>query len=115
MNVKVASEKIVGSQIKINSRQNLSIWVIFETDEENLENIPGQLDQKPEIVVPPPQPKPIITEIENQVIDIKKEFLQSFFEMNNDFIYIEPKLIPIIPGEDPTVINKVSEFSEDNF
>jgi serine/threonine protein kinase len=115
INIKDASEKIVGSQIKINSKQNQSIWVIFETDEENLENIPGQLDQKPEIVVPPPQPKPIITEIENQVIDIKKEFLQSFFEMNNDFIYIEPKLIPIIPGEDPTVINKVSEFSEDNF
>ena len=121
MNVKVASEKIVGSQIKINSRQNLSIWVIFETDEENLENIPGQLDQKPnqdeteEKVEHHPQPKPIINEIENQVIDIKKEFLQSFFEMNEDFIYIEPKLIPIIPGEDPTVINKVSEFSEDNF
>ena len=115
INIKDASEKIVGSQIKINSKQNQSIWVIFETDEENLENIPGQLDQKPEIVVPPPQPKPIITEIENQVIDIKKEFLQSFFEMNNDFIYIEPKLIPIILGEDPTVINKVSEFSEDNF
>ena len=114
INIKDASEKIVGSQIKINSKQNQSIWVIFETDEENLENIPGQLDQKPEIVVPPPQPKPIITEIENQVIDIKKEFLQSFFEMNNDFIYIEPKLIPIIPGEDPTVINKVSEFSDDN-
>ena len=96
INIKDASEKIVGSQIKINSKQNQSIWVIFETDEENLENIPGQLDQKPEIVVPPPQPKPIITEIENQVIDIKKEFLQSFFEMNNDFIYIEPKLIHII-------------------
>ena len=121
INIKDASEKIVGSQIKINSKQNQSIWVIFETDEENLENIPGQLDQKPnqdeteEKVEHHPQPKPIINEIENQVIDIKKEFLQSFFEMNEDFIYIEPKLIPIIPGEDPTVINKVSEFSEDNF
>jgi len=117
INIKDASEKIVGSQIKINSKQNQSIWVIFETDEENLENIPGQLDQKPEIVVPPPQPKPIITEIENQVIDIKKEFLQSFFEMNNDFIYIEPKLIPIIPGEElfflvvpPNSKLKVSSF-----
>jgi hypothetical protein len=48
-------------------------------------------------------------------IDLKKEFLKAFDEMNEDFIYFEPKLIPIIPGDDPTVINKVSEFSEDNF
>ena len=46
---------------------------------------------------------------------IKKEFLEAFEGMNDDFIYIEPKLIPIIPGDDPAVINKVSEFSEDNF
>ena len=36
-------------------------------------------------------------------------------EMNDDFIFIEPKLIPIIPGDDPAVISKVSEFNEDYF
>ena len=46
---------------------------------------------------------------------IKKYFYDGFFTMNDDFIYIEPKLIPIIPGDDPSVINKVSEFAEDNF
>jgi len=35
--------------------------------------------------------------------------------MNDDFIFIEPKLIPIIPGDDPAVISKVSEFNEDYF
>ena len=38
------------------------------------------------------------------------------FEMvNDDFISIEPKLIPIIPGDDPEAINKISEFCDDNF
>ena len=30
--------------------------------------------------------------------DINEIFLEEFYHMNNDFIYIEPKLIPIIPG-----------------
>ena len=46
---------------------------------------------------------------------IQKEFLKAFDEMNDDFIFIEPKLIPIIPGDDPTVISKVSEFNEDYY
>ena len=46
---------------------------------------------------------------------IQKEFLKAFDEMNDDFIFIEPKLIPIIPGDDPAVISKVSEFNEDYF
>ena len=123
INVKDASEKIVGSQIKINSRQNQSIWVIFETDEENLDNIPGELEG---FKIYDIGNKEITgqetTKIEhdesqnkNQVNDIKKEFLNMFFEMNNDFLYIEPRLIPFIPGDDPSVINKVSEYSGDTF
>ena len=46
---------------------------------------------------------------------MKKEILEAFDIMNDDCIYIEPKLIPIIPGDDPAVINKVSDFNEDNF
>ena len=127
INLKEASSKIVGSQIKINSKQNQSIWVIFETDDdENLDSIDSKMIEMPQekenkIVIKPPQPEPIIpneTEKKQIKVDdetIKKEFLTSFFEMNDDFIYIEPKLIPIIPGDDPAIINKISEFSEDNF
>ena len=126
INVKEASDKIVGSQIKINSKNNQSIWVIFETDEDNnLDNIPSNMidkfdeesknnkvdndDDKHKIIVE----KNIIKKVDDATI--KKEFFESFELMNDDFIYIEPKLIPIVPGDDPTVINKVSEFSEDMF
>ena len=126
INVKEASDKIVGSQIKINSKNNQSIWVIFETDEDNnLDNIPSNMidkfdeesknnkvdndDDKNKIIVE----KNIIKKVDDATI--KKEFFESFELMNDDFIYIEPKLIPIVPGDDPTVINKVSEFSEDMF
>ena len=126
INVKEASDKIVGSQIKINSKNNQSIWVIFETDEDNnLDNIPSNMidkfdeesknnkvdndDDKKKIIVE----KNIIKKVDDATI--KKEFFESFELMNDDFIYIEPKLIPIVPGDDPTVINKVSEFSEDMF
>ena len=46
---------------------------------------------------------------------LRKNILEAFEKMNDDFIFIEPKLIPIIPGDDPAVINEVSEFSEDNY
>ena len=66
-----------------------------------------------------------IDEITNKMdgIDIKKkkvnektldeEFLKVFESMNDDCIYIEPKLIPIIPGNDPDIINKVSDFNDE--
>ena len=47
--------------------------------------------------------------------EIMREFQNAFDEMNDDFIFIEPKLIPIIPGDDPAVISKISEFNEDYF
>ena len=130
INLREASSKIVGSQIKINSRQNQSIWVIFETDDENLDSIDSKMvdipqdndkdkdkNKKPDDDVSGGDGQNIIVKNQVKVDDetIKKEFFESFFEMNDDFIYIEPKLIPIIPGDDPAIINKVSEFSEDNF
>ena len=44
---------------------------------------------------------------------MKKEILEAFDIMNDDCIYIEPKLITIIPGDDPAVINKVSDFEKE--
>ena len=130
IDLKEAQNHLCDSKIKINSKNNQSIWVIFETDEENegLDKIPPNMydknfDNNPKN----PKVKRGTTgdneikpeeEIYNQKVDdtiIRQEFSDAFQLMNDDFIYIEPKLIPIIPGDDPTVINKVSEFSEDNF
>ena len=132
INVKEASDKIVGSQIKINSKNNQSIWVIFETDEDNnLDNIPSNMfDKNGDINENKIQQNKVDENNNNNnnnfIVEkdsikkfddasIKKEFFESFELMNDDFIYIEPKLIPIVPGDDPTIINKVSEFREDNF
>ena len=44
INVKEASNNLIGSQLQINSKKNQSIWVIFETDEENdLDSISSQM------------------------------------------------------------------------
>ena len=132
INVKEASDKIVGSQIKINSKNNQSIWVIFETDEDNnLDNIPSNMFDKNGDINENKNKQNKVDENNNNnnnnfIVEkdsikkfddasIKKEFFESFELMNDDFIYIEPKLIPIVPGDDPTIINKVSEFREDNF
>ena len=132
INVKEASDKIVGSQIKINSKNNQSIWVIFETDEDNnLDNIPSNMFDKNCDINENKNKQNKVDENNNNnnnnfIVEkdsikkfddasIKKEFFESFELMNDDFIYIEPKLIPIVPGDDPTIINKVSEFREDNF
>jgi len=45
---------------------------------------------------------------------LEDEFMKVFELINDDCIYVEPKLIPIIPGDDPAIINKDSEFCDDN-
>ena len=118
MDLKNINKHIYGTNLRINSKKNQSIWVIFE-EEESLENISSEMV---DIKMPVPDKKPIPVPKPDPVIDykmdekaIQKEFSKAFDEMNDDFIYIEPKLIPIIPGDDPTVISKVSEFKEDYF
>ena len=116
MDLKNINKHIYGTNLRINSKKNQSIWVIFE-EEESLENISSEMvdikmpEKKP---IPVPKPDPVI-DYKMDEKAIQKEFLKAFDEMNDDFIYIEPKLIPIIPGDDPTVISKVSEFKEDYF
>ena len=128
INLKEAKKNIIGSQLKINSKINQSIWVIFEADEneEDLNSIsPNMYEQnliknnyiKNDDISKKKRQNEII-EINNKQMDekeLRKKFLDAFDEMNDDFIYVEPKLIPIIPGDDPSVINKISEFNEDNF
>ena len=137
IDLKEASKNIVGSRLQINSRKNQSIWVIFETDKEDeLDNIsPDQIDN-----IPPPEKDEtkdnknnsnnkdignnfgynigkVIKKEEDVYIDEKtmtKEIMEAFDIMNDDCIYIEPRLIPIIPGDDPTVLNINADFNEDN-
>ena len=118
MDLSNVNKHIYGTNLKINSKKNESIWVIFEENEESLSSIPSEMDDiekkidvKPK-PVPIPKPDPIVVMDEKA---IQREFAKAFDEMNDDFIFIEPKLIPIIPGDDPTVISKVSEFNEDYF
>ena len=132
INLKEASKNIIDSQLKINSKNNQSIWVIFETNEED-----GDLDDISPVVDMPINHQqqqnvemqkinnnnenkfnmPGLGKDDGEKIDekvMKKNIMEAFDMMNDDFIFIEPKLIPVIPGDDPTVINKVTEFNEDN-
>ena len=126
-------KNIKGSKIKVNSKVNQSIWDVFGNGQCSviLEEYPGDdssFEENPntkgkkggkENEVPPEDPPLIkrnstVQEPLNQKA-LEQEFMKVFEMVNDDFIYIEPKLIPIIPGDDPAVINKVSEFSDDNF
>ena len=117
------SNKVIGSQLQMNARKlNESIWDIIESENVNLDDIPSGDNRNIKInnftnIIDNSGNNDNTIGIKpgNKKIDLKKEFLSAFDEMNEDFIYFEPKLIPIIPGDDPSVINKVSEFSEDNF
>ena len=125
-------KNIKGSKIKVNSKVNQSIWDVFGDGKCSyiLEEFYDTFDEKPNTnednenngegnKVKPPDPPiiikdPIVEKPLNQKA-LEQEFMKVFEMVNDDFIYIEPKLIPIIPGDDPAVINKVSEFSDDNF
>ena len=122
-----AQNHLKGSKIEISSKNNQSIWVIFEGEENSLDQI--SMDMIEEDMKSPQVDRYINMKVEKKKEknqkdanlkhisedDIKKEFLSALIDINDDFIYIEPKLIPIIPGDDPTVINKVSQFSEDDY
>ena len=127
MNLKDVSKNVIGSQLQINSKKNMSIWAILEVENENedLDGISPKMYQEPE-----KKPENVKNDTNNQldklnndldnlVIDdkkpLKQQFLDAFDIMNDDLIYTEPKLIPIILGDDPNVMSKISEFNEDNF
>ena len=132
MNLNNINKHIYGTNLKINSKKNTSIWVIFEEDE-SLDNISSEMvdikipnnnndeNNNNDLNLVGKGIQEIVIDEKNKEIPamdektIQKEFLKAFDEMNDDFIFIEPKLIPIIPGDDPTVISKVSEFNEDYY
>ena len=136
INLTEAKRKIEGRDIKINSKLNQSIWDIFQTDGPNLDDISGMVEPASQSNKDQ-QIKSLENKMNNMNLNnyvrennytkknseknikvddaiLKDEFRKAFEFMNSDFIYIEPKMIPIIPGDDPAVINRVSEFSEDS-
>ena len=129
INLKDVSKNIVGSRLVIDSKKNQSIWAIIEAEDENedLDDISSDMYDKPENLPKVNNFTDVYTKINNedtkkinniQKIDektLRKDFLEAFDTMNDDFIYMEPKLIPVILGDDPAVISKISEFNEDNF
>ena len=132
MNLNNINKHIYGTNLKINSKKNTSIWVIFEEDE-SLDNISSEMvdikipnnnndeNNNNDLNLVGKGIQEIVIDEKSKEIPamdektIQKEFFKAFDEMNDDFIFIEPKLIPIIPGDDPTVISKVSEFNEDYY
>ena len=99
---------------------NKSIWNIFE-NEQVLIKINRQDNQEiPKIIktinmqkIPKPKIPNVSTEENDN--DLNNEYLEAFKIMNNDFIYIEPKLIPFIPGINPDLISKITEDNKNNF
>jgi serine/threonine protein kinase len=128
MNLNNVQKHLYGANLRINSKKHQnSIWVIFEEDE-SLNSISGEdmtdassNEKDSDEEGKGQKPKPVVKIIPEQKVyqmsekDIMREFQSAFDEMNDDFIFIEPKLIPIIPGDDPAVISKISEFNEDYF
>ena len=88
-------KNLKGSKIRLNTKLNQSIWEVFRGYSEILDSIN-----------------------ENEILEITSEkekllvekFLKMYELVNDDFIYIEPKLIPIILGHEPADINKDYDF-----
>jgi len=127
MNLNNVNKHLYGANLRINSKKNQSIWVIFE-EEESLDNIQSEMIDIKKPDNENNNQNQQIEQVEKKIDDmslknvyqmdekaIQREFLKAFDDMNDDFIFIEPKLIPIIPGDDPAVISKISEFNEDYF
>ena len=117
----------IGSNGMINKNINYNIGGNLEEIKEEMEIIDkgSQQQNKPKI-----EKNPLINntaDTGNNIPDMKRkpsgkklrekaledEFMKVFDLINNDCIYIEPKLIPIIPGDDPAVINR-TEYCDDN-
>ena len=127
IDLKEIKKNIKGSKIRINSKMNQSIWDVFgdcqcstileDFNQEDM--IEGDisisinrsnreiLDDNP----PSKKEEPKFVKLKQE--ELEKKFRKIFELVNDDFIFIEPKLIPIIPGDDPNIINKVSEFTDD--
>ena len=129
IDLKEIKKNVKGSKIRINSKMNQSIWDVFgdgqcstileDFDQEGMidgdisisinRSTRWQLDDNKQ-PSKKEEPAKIVKLSQNE---LKEKFMQIYEAINDDFIFIEPKLIPIIPGDDPNIINKASEFTDD--
>ena len=130
INLKDVQNHLKGSKININANINpsiidafgMGISIIMEDPEESeieMTNIP-MINMENKKSKPQIKEKPVIQKKPSRVIPLshkalEQKFLEVFELVNDDCIYVEPKLIPIIPGDDPTVLNKAADFCDDYF
>ena len=128
IDLKEIKKNIKGSKIRINSKMNQSIWDVFGDGQCStiLEDFNQEDMIEGDISIsinnskrwPPDDNLPSTKEEPTKLVklnkkELEKKFMEIFEVVNDDFIFIEPKLIPIIPGDDPNIINKASEFTDD--
>ena len=126
INLSQIKKNMKGSKIRINSKMNQSIWDIFGdgtcsviledyqsedyVDNEETKKEEEEEEEKKPIRNKMPKPDDIIIREPSKHIKLsekalEQEFMKMFELVNDDFIFISPKLIPIIPGDDPNSIN----------
>ena len=116
INLKDVQNHLKGSKININANINQSIIDAFGMGISVIMEEPDDADEiifkpivitetKPEIK-PEIKPKKVIPLNKKE---LEQKFLEVFELVNDDCIYIEPKFIPIIPGDDPAILNKASD------
>ena len=129
INLNKTKEKYKDEYIEVNTKMNQSIWKDFGKASVLLDNIgPG------EEMIPPSQN--IIKTVDNNNTgnngevknknelptieesskkDVKEEFMKVFELINDDCIFIGPKFIPFIPGDDTSAITETTKFFDDNY
>ena len=138
INPKEIKKYLKGSKIRINTKNNQSIWDIFggqsliygqvdENDiiEENFDdfepdggkeegtnidiiNKPNNIKEDTILTI---RKEPSKRKINEKALE--EEFIKVFEQVNDDFIFVGPKLIPIIPGDDTSVLNNASEYCDE--
>ena len=129
--------KVRGGKMRINTKLNQSIWDVFgdgtcsviledynsedfiePTENEEEKDTKNNVQNKPSNETNGPSQNRIFIRREPTKQDklsekaLEQEFMNVFEMVNDDFIFIAPKLIPIIPGDDPDAIKKITD---DNF
>ena len=122
IDLKEIKKNVKGSKIRINSKMNQSIWDVFgdgqcstiledfdqedmiEGDEGDINISVRPINQEYINYKPPTVKEEPVVKLSQK--ELEEKFMKIFEIVNDDFIFIEPKLIPIIPGDDPNIINK---------
>jgi len=135
INLNKIKENIEGSKIKMNTKLNETIWdILLERSCCEIHEEYENYDETKEIIKKNEEKdktnnyndmnnggniKPEGT-LENNgkslnEEDLKLEFMKVYEIINKDFICNKPKLIPIIPGDDPSFKNSETKYIDYNF